>query len=447
MSKENLKQKKLYIEGMHCASCEILMEKEFLKIAGAEYVDVSLASNSADLYLQPGTKINLKKLNSKLKKLNYRVSEDPPKSKTNAQLFKSLTIAVLVLVLFYAFEQLQLAKYVSIDKSASMITIFLLGLIASVSSCAALIGGVILSLSSHWRKDVAKMHTAFHCSRIISFFLFGGLLGLLGSVVQFNGILLSALLVIAVSLVMLFLALQMLEFKFAQRIRLALPKSISFKIAEASEKGSSAYIVGALTFFLPCGFTLIAQGMALASGSFIDGAMTMVAFVLGTLPALIIISITSAGFGKKPHLSLIFNQVVGILLIFFALYNVNSQFNVLGLPSLSDLQSIPKLTTEIESGSNYEADEDEQVINVVATDFDYILKGESEFEAGKPTKLVVNNVDAYGCAVALTVFGLMDDYVLLEQGENVIDLGEPDSGTYKITCSMGMVRPVSVTFN
>ncbi|MBD3328492.1 hypothetical protein GF340_04270 [Candidatus Peregrinibacteria bacterium] len=446
MQKENLKQKTLFIKGMHCASCEILIEKELLKIPGVEYADVSLNSNSANIYFQPGTKIKIKKLNSKLKKLNYSVSEEKEKVKTKPKLFKSLTIAVLVLVLFYLFEQLQLGKYVSVDSTASLVTIFLLGLIASVSSCAALIGGILLSLSKHWQKNAVESHTAFHASRLLSFIVLGGLLGLLGSVIKFNGIFLTALLVIAVSVVMVILALQMLEFKFAQKIRLALPKSVSAKVAASSSKGSSAYIVGALTFFLPCGFTLIAQGLALASGSFVAGAIIMAVFALGTLPALLVISATSVSFGKKPHLSVVFNQVVGIVLIFFALYNINSQFNVLGLPSLSDLRTSSAATIEVESDAEYEAMGEEQVINLVATDFDYILKGESEFEAGKQTKLVVDNKDAYGCAVALTVFGLMDDYVLLEKGENIIDLGEPKAGSYKITCSMGMVTPITVKF-
>ncbi|NCP77121.1 sulfite exporter TauE/SafE family protein [bacterium] len=41
---------------------------------------------------------------------------------------------------------------------------------------------------------------------------------------------------------------------------------------------------GALTFFLPCGFTLAMQAYAITTGSFITGALTMMAFALGTAP-------------------------------------------------------------------------------------------------------------------------------------------------------------------
>lgn len=447
MSKQKLSQKTIFIEGMHCSACEILLEKELLKIDGVEYADASLKSHSALIYLQPGTKINFKKINSKLRKLNYKVLKEPHKKNKMPDLFKSLTVTVLLLVVFLLFEKLQLGKYVNFDSNLSFFSSFLLGLVASVSSCAALIGGVLLSLSKHWQKNAAKSHFLFHLSRIASFFVMGGILGAVGSVLKFEGLLLSSLLVIVVSLLMILIAMQMLEFGFAQKIRLAMPKSFSSKIAEKSEKSSSSYIVGALTFFLPCGFTLIAQGAALTSGSFSSGAGIMLAFAYGTLPALLVISFTSVKFGSKPHLNLAFNQVVGFILIFFALYNINSQFNVLGLPSLSDLQTENKISRDLEFHNNYESSEDEQIIELVAKDFDYFLVGESEFKAGIPTKLIVDNQGAFGCALALSVFGLTNDYTLLEDGENVIDLGKPDEGKYKITCSMGMVTPVTVSFN
>jgi len=34
--------------------------------------------------------------------------------------------------------------------------------------------------------------------------------------------------------------------------------------------------------------------------------------------------------------------------------------------------------------------------------------------------------------------------VALEPGNNVIDIGTPKKGKYKLTCSMGMVRPVTI---
>ena len=91
------------------------------------------------------------------------------------------------------------------------------------------------------------------------------------------------------------------------------------------------FIMGALTFFLPCGFTITAQRLALLSASPLQGALIMGFFALGTAPILLFIGFSSVKFFEKPHLSLTFSKVAGFLVIFFAFYNIYNQLNVLGL--------------------------------------------------------------------------------------------------------------------
>src|SRR5439155_8946981 len=55
-----------------------------------------------------------------------------------------------------------------------------------------------------------------------------------------------------------------------------------------------AFVLGAATFFLPCGFTQALQLYVLAKASFVTGALTMLAFSLGTLPALLSLSALSS---------------------------------------------------------------------------------------------------------------------------------------------------------
>ena len=88
--------------------------------------------------------------------------------------------------------------------------------------------------------------------------------------------------------------------------------------------------MGAATFFLPCGFTITAQTIALISGSAVQGALIMGFFALGTAPMLLLIGLSSVKFFSKPHLSMVFSRVAGFLVLFFALYNIYSQINVLG---------------------------------------------------------------------------------------------------------------------
>ena len=98
--------------------------------------------------------------------------------------------------------------------------------------------------------------------------------------------------------------------------------------------------MGALTFFLPCGFTITAQSLALLSGSVFTGALIMGAFALGTIPVLLFIGLSSVKFSSKPHLTERFSKVAGFLVLFFALYNISNQATVLGFTGININQNI-----------------------------------------------------------------------------------------------------------
>ncbi len=292
-------------------------------------------------------------------------------------------------------------------------------------------------------------HILFHVGRLSSFFVLGGALGVIGDAITFNNTSSYSFLVIAVSLLMVILALQMLGVAWAMKLTPRLPKAITRAAAsEQSFQGKlMPFVTGALTFFLPCGFTLIAQSIALSTGSFLSGALVMTFFAVGTLPMLVAISATGLKFTSKPHLTAKFSYVAGIIIIFFALYNINGQLNVLGYPSLSDIQfAQAKTDTTIKTKQNV-VPGTEQIISLVAKNFNYIPTGGTSFKAGVPTKLVVDNQGIQGCGSSLTARGLIGSYVPLKQGQNVIDLGIPKAGSYKITCVMGMVPPVTITIN
>ena len=68
------------------------------------------------------------------------------------------------------------------------------------------------------------------------------------------------------------------------------------RIHGLAERGNNqtAFLLGGLTFFLPCGFTQALQLYVLAKGDVLTGALTMLAFALGTLPALLSLSALSS---------------------------------------------------------------------------------------------------------------------------------------------------------
>lgn len=469
-SKSELKSCTLYVDGMHCASCEVLIEKKLLKQDDIRSVDASLKSNKVELNYVGEGKPDIDKLNKEFKDLGYKFSNkkfkrnDKPMFRfadsgleINANKFKYmlkiLALTFSLIVAFFVFENMQLGQYVSVDASSSLPAFFVLGVVAGLSSCAALIGGLLLSMTKQWNElyidadtkmEKAQPHIMFHVGRIASFVILGGVLGFIGQAISLNNATFFAILTILVSIIMFLLAMQMLGVEWAQKFKFNAPKSMTRYVSDESNfKGKyMPFAIGASTFFLPCGFTLIAQTVALASGSFIQGSLIMLFFALGTLPTLLAISYSGLAFNTKPHLTAKFNLVAGLVIVFFVMYNINGQLNVLGFPSLSDFslnRSAPvEETVELNTDGK-------QVLQVTAKGFEYIPVSSMTIKAGEPTTLIVDNQGIQGCGSFMAANGLINNFVALDRGINRIDLGKPSKGTYKLTCSMGMVPPVTIT--
>ncbi|KKQ11189.1 MAG: hypothetical protein US24_C0038G0009 [candidate division WS6 bacterium GW2011_GWC2_36_7] len=145
----------------------------------------------------------------------------------------------------------------------------------------------------------------------------------------------------------------------------------------------------------------------------------------------------------KPKSTALFNQVSGILIIFFVAYNVNAQLNVLGLPSLNDVKFQPRQVQTTEETAKPDSN-GTQTLNMTAKGFEYIPTSSTTLKAGVKTTLVVDNQGIQGCGASMAGRGLFDGYITLKPGPNTITF-TPKKGTYKITCSMGMVPPVTIT--
>lgn len=439
-----IKKSTYSIEGMHCASCQILIQKELANTKGVDKVSVSLAENKLEI---EGDNISIEKLNSMFKKLGYRFKNY---SQTEQKEHNIYTLPLIISLLFIAalmlLEKSQVFGF-SLLGNSSHATYFIFGLVAGISTCSALVGGLLLSAVNRWATDFGKSptpHILFITGRLTSFLILGGLLGALGSLIAIS-IRSTALIMTFVSLLMLYIGLQMLEVKFAKRY-LGVPKLANIISSLERKQGKHiAFMLGAITFFVPCGFTLVAQTNALASGDFISAGTRLLAFALGTVPPLILISITSIKLHTNSVRARQFSLLSGFVLVFLGLITINSQLNILGLPSVSDIPRIgansldkPKPTNQIPGGV--------QLMQMEARGFEYLPK-ELSIRKDIPVRWEIYNTNAVGCANAVYAPDLYNDVILLKPGLNVVNFTPTKTGTFKITCSMGMVAPVFVSVN
>src|SRR3989339_2015823 len=351
-----MKQHIYKVNGMHCASCEILIEKKLLEIDDVKSVDASTSKGEVVVNSE-NEKPSLHKLNEMFKKENYTFSEIQNIANENQQKNKkgmnstlvAFDIALVIIVLFLFLNISGVSGLLNVSSGSSLATFLGLGLLAGISSCAALVGGIVLSMSKQWSElysnpsnsskqattsQKLQPHIMFNVGRIVSYAVLGGILGMIGSKLQIS-FQFTSFLVIVVSFLMIALGLQMLGVKALRKFQFSLPKSMTRNIADESNFSGKymPFAMGALTFFLPCGFTITAQGLAMASGDPLRGALIMSSFALGTAPMLLFIGLSSTKLYEKTHLAANFMKLIGILVIIFGLSTVNMQLVALGLPN------------------------------------------------------------------------------------------------------------------
>lgn len=331
---------KFHVNGMHCNACVVLTESELKEIPGIFNVKVSLKNLTVEITGDFGDK-ELEQiaedLSVVLKPHGYALSLEKKEKKVNWSDFNiALPVALGFIAFFILLQKLGIVNLINTSK-VSFGTAFIVGLVASVSTCMAVVGGLVLSMSANFAKeavqalnspqarrgDSIKPQVLFHIGRLVSFFILGGVIGALGSTFQL-GTVGTFILSFIVAVVLLILGINLLDvFPWAKKLQPTIPSFIGKRVHGLKNINHTLtpLLVGVATFFLPCGFTQSMQIYTLTTGSFLTGSLIMFSFALGTLPVLSLLSFSSLGIHKKAQ-SGIFFKTAGLVVIFFGIFNL-----------------------------------------------------------------------------------------------------------------------------
>lgn len=335
-SKTPLKTFAFHVAGMHCNACILMTESELMEVPYITHAKTDLYKNSVEVTGDFGDRSQenvAEDLTKVLIKNGYSLSvEKQAKDGEWADFKVAIPIALAFAVLFFALQKVGLVNLVTTSK-VSFGTAFVIGIIASLSTCMAVVGGLLLSMSATFAKegDRVKPQVLFHIGRLVSFFVLGGVIGALGSVFQLNATGSFALSLI-IGLVMLVLGINLLDvFPWTKRLMPSMPKFLSKSALDVSKINHTLtpVLVGIATFFLPCGFTQSMQIYTLSTGSFLTGGLTMLSFALGTLPVLALVSFSSFSIQNSSKAGIFFKSA-GLIVIMFALFNLINSLVVIG---------------------------------------------------------------------------------------------------------------------
>lgn len=312
-----MKKLTFHVSGTHCASCKILIEDVLNDQIGVKNVQVNLKNETVllETSLDDSQHKLAEMLTEKIKHNGYSLSvEKKAREKSdNGVIWQALPIGLAFLALFFVVQKSGILNF-GLGATVTPVTSFIIGLVASVSSCLAVVGGLVLSLSATVSQDSVsdvKPMILFHAGRLASFAVLGGVLGAIGSAIGIS-FTVTAILGIVASAVMIVLGLNLVG--LFKRNVIALPAGFFNFFRKVKHKTIAPLLVGVGTFFLPCGFTQAMQVVALSSGSFLSGMFIMTAFALGTLPMLAFLSFGSASFAQSKHAPLFFKSV-GVVVI------------------------------------------------------------------------------------------------------------------------------------
>lgn len=337
MANSNQKTYIFHVSGMHCKACILMTESALVDVAYVTHAKSSLKTHSVEITGEFGNKtpeVIAEELSSVLKKHGYTLSVEKNAHVAGwGDFVYALPIAAVIVLAFLLLQKAGLTNLIT-SSNVSYGTAFVIGLIASVSSCLAIVGGLVLSLSASSAREGGTWRTQalFHVGRLGGFFILGGVVGLLGNALHL-GLTANIVMSSIIALVMLMLGINLLDvFHFTKRLQITLPARFSKHIVRGSAHDHylAPLLIGIGTFFLPCGFTQSMQLYALSTGNFTQGALTMTVFALGTLPVLAFLSFGTLNIAHKPWKGIFF-KTAGIIVIALALLNLGNALATAGI--------------------------------------------------------------------------------------------------------------------
>jgi uncharacterized protein len=451
----------LKVGGMHCPNCEVLIERRFKKIPGVRKVKARHASGK--VYLVHSGELDFGALRGAIADDGYTVGRwqgpngDPSSaskdsrfgSKSSGPDYVEIGAAFLLLVgLYLVLKQFHITPdSLAIPNTISYGLAFAIGVVASLSTCIAVTGGLLVAVAAKYNAASGnltsaqrfKPHIYFNVGRIVSYTLLGGAVGALGSTIalspEANGIL-----VIAASVIMILLGLQMLKLlPSLGALQPRMPKFLAHKIhslTEGEAKGG-AFVLGASTFFLPCGFTQALQLYVLAKGSFETGALVMLAFALGTLPALLSLSALSSF--ARGTFQKYFLRFAGAAVVLLGLFNIQSGFTLNALSSGAATPTSGQATQTSQPAVNSIPIVDgKQVVNMKLIGYTY-QPNQFTVAAGVPVEWRIDGRQAAGCGRFLLAPRAGVRKLLSSSDITVVSFTPQEAGDIGFNCGMGMM--------
>lgn len=435
------------ILGMTCRTCEARIERHVARLPGVVRSSASAARGRVEI--ESRASLRLKALDRAIGAAGYEIGETPWLAR-DGQVWVTAGLGLALVIGLAAVARLtgigDLASGVGELATGGIAVALLLGLAAGVSTCMAMVGGLVLGLSAAFQaarfRDELELSVlgqlrpalVFTTGRVVGYGMFGAALGALGAGLEMPP-LLTATLMVGVGVVMALLGTRLTGLSprlagWSPTLPMGLGRRLGLTggtVATYSDRRAALF--GAASFFLPCGFTQAVQIFALSTGSPLLGGALLATFALGTAPGLLALAglpVVVPGTARPTLL-----RLVGVFVLAFAVINVSSGARLAGftLPAIGDDgRGATPVVTFAEDGT--------QLLTTYQEAAGY-SPANATIYAGIPTRWTIESKTTASCA-AFIVFPSFGVQARLNLGPNVFDLAAMPAGRIDYMCTMGM---------
>ncbi len=440
------------VAGMTCRSCEVRIQRYVGRLPNVQRVSASAVHGRVEI--ESSAPVPAAALAKAINAAGYEIGRTPWLA-SDPDVWLTAVAGVALVAVLVVLAQVTglagLASGVGDLSQGGLVVALLLGLVAGVSTCMALVGGLVLALSASFQAGrtargipgdgvISQMRPAlvFMAGRIIGYGVLGAALGVVGASVAMPPQI-TAVLMIAVAIVMTILGTRLTGLSpriatWAPTLPMGLGRQLG--LADGAGQGSQysdtrAAFLGAASFFLPCGFTQAVQIYALSTGSPLYAGAIMAVFAIGTAPGLLALAGLPVVVPSTMRPTLL--RLVGVVVLGFAFINASAGIRLSGvtLPSfgVESAAAAPLPATNVAADGT-------QALTTFQDAGGY-SPGNVSIYAGVPTRWTIESSTTSTCAAFLVVpdLGLQ---VRLHEGPNTIDLPAMQPGTLAYSCSMGM---------
>ncbi|GHV08606.1 hypothetical protein AGMMS50229_17280 [Campylobacterota bacterium] len=430
----------LYIDGMRCAACRDRIKRALAKLGGVIGAEVSYENGSATVEYNEAV-VNLQALIQSIEKLGYGATDHPPQSAwLKALLFLTLAITIFYALDFFGVFALA-ADFELATETMGYGALLVIGALTSLH-CVAMCGGINLSVclslgSGGGRLGAFKPSLLYNLGRVAGYAIVGFCLGAIGSQIALSDQARGAIELFAAILLLAFGLSLIGVIPSPSKLLPKLPPRLALAFAKLRANQKSAFVIGLINSFMPCGALIAMQLYALGTASAVRGSLSMAFFALGTLPVMFMLGAASSMLAQKYALKAL--SVGGVIVMVMGLTLGASGLSLVktAMPDLSGVGAVVE-NAKRQNSASAESEGDIQIVRSTLQSGRYPAITVS---ANKPVRWVINAPlgTLNGCNYRMIIgeYGIRHTF---KSGENIIEFMPKREGVFRYSCYMGMIR-------